>query len=123
MLFKFLWGSGKENVKRRTTVKDVGDGGLQMTDIECQINALKIKWISRLLDVNNTGVYYNIVKDLFIHPSIAKKGYFGHRFVFEYVQHHCFGIASFVESMVFINILNKCKSVGLFHFGGKNLDF
>ena len=31
------------------------DGGLQMTDIECKINALKIKWISRLLDVNNTG--------------------------------------------------------------------
>ena len=65
MLFKFLWGSGKEKVKRRTTVKDMCDGGLQMTDIECQINALKIKWISRLLDVNNTGDYYYIVKDWF----------------------------------------------------------
>ena len=42
MLFKFLWSSGKEKVKRRTTVKDMDDGGLQMTDIECQINALKI---------------------------------------------------------------------------------
>ena len=41
------------------------DGGLQMTDIECQINASKIKWISRLLDVNNAGVYYSIVKDWF----------------------------------------------------------
>ena len=63
MLFKFLWGSGKEKVKRRTTVKGVDDGGLQMTDIECQINALKIKWISRLLDVKNIGVYYYIVND------------------------------------------------------------
>ena len=65
MLFKFLWSSGKEKAKRKRTLKDMGDGGLQMTDIEYQINDLKIKWISRLLDVNNTGVYYNIVKGLF----------------------------------------------------------
>ena len=39
MLFKFLWSSGKEKFKRRTTVKDMDDGGLQMTDIEYQINA------------------------------------------------------------------------------------
>ena len=65
MLFKFLWGLVKEKVRRRTTVKAMCDGGLKMSDVECQINALKIKWISRLLDVNNTGVYYTIIKDWF----------------------------------------------------------
>ena len=39
MFLKFLCGLGKENVKRRTTVKDMCDGGLQMADIECQIIA------------------------------------------------------------------------------------
>ena len=36
-----------------------------------------------------------------------------------------FGSSSFVdlESMKFINILEECKSVGSFHYRGKNLDF
>ena len=35
-----------------------------MTDIECQINALKIIWVSRMLDVNNNGIWNRIVKYL-----------------------------------------------------------
>ena len=38
-----------------------------------------------------------------------KKNIFGHHFVFQYVQHYCFGSSSFVESMIFINILKKKK--------------
>ena len=37
MLFKFLSGSGKEKIKRKTMVKDMCDGSLLMTDIESQI--------------------------------------------------------------------------------------
>ena len=63
-LYKFLWGSSKEKVKRRTTTQYMGNGGLQMTDIKCQIDALRIKWITRMLDTNNTGMWNKIVKYL-----------------------------------------------------------
>ena len=42
----------------------MSNGGLQMTDIERQINAVNIKWVSQMLDVNNNGVWNKIVKYL-----------------------------------------------------------
>ena len=60
-IYRFLWGSGKEKVKRSTTTKDMVDGGLRMINIENQINALKLKWVSRMLDGKNTGVLKRIV--------------------------------------------------------------
>ena len=41
IIYRFLWGSGKEKIKRKVTTKDFEDGGLQMINIEHQINALK----------------------------------------------------------------------------------
>jgi len=67
-LFTFLWGSQKEKVKRDTVVSQMENGGLQMINLENQIKALKIKWISRLLDDNVTGRWKDICKHWFI-PS------------------------------------------------------
>ena len=64
MLFEFLWGSGKEKVKRRTTVRDMGDGGLQMTDIEFQINALWCNDVYTVFDVNMPPFYKDVIKVL-----------------------------------------------------------
>ena len=59
MLFQFLWGSKNERVKRATITGYMEYGGLKMVDLQNQIRALKIKWISRsrILSGNNEGLW------------------------------------------------------------------
>ena len=59
MLFQFLWGSKNERVKRTTITGYMEYGGLKMVDLQNQIRALKIKWISRsrILSGNNEGLW------------------------------------------------------------------
>jgi len=64
-LFTFVWNSGTEKVKRKTTTGNLEQGGLQMVDLEHQIAALKIKWISRLYKENNDTTWKKIFKSWF----------------------------------------------------------
>ncbi len=65
IIYRFLWGSKKEKVKRTVITKDFDNGGLHMINIQCQINALKIKWISRMLQSKNTCIWGNMIDCLF----------------------------------------------------------
>ena len=60
----------------------------------------------------------NLLLTFFDQTVLCSQGYFGRHFVFQYVQCHCYGTSLFVESMIFINIIEKCKSKGSFHFVG-----
>ena len=46
-MFYILWGSNKEKVKRKTVTGSMECGGLKMCNLENQIAALKIKWLTR----------------------------------------------------------------------------
>ena len=52
IIFKFLW-DGKDKVRRTIVINSVNEGGLNMTDFESQIHALKAAWIPRLYDKDN----------------------------------------------------------------------
>ena len=53
VIFKFLWNNSKDRIKRKTIIGPLDMGGLNMTDINKFNTAVKISWISRLL--NDTG--------------------------------------------------------------------
>ena len=60
MLFKFIWSGGRDKVKRRTLISNVGEGGLNMVNVEALVEATKISWVRRLV-----GPGYSAWKRLF----------------------------------------------------------
>ena len=49
MIYKFLW-KGPDKVTRNSVINKLEQGGLNLTDIETQIKALRLSWIPRILD-------------------------------------------------------------------------
>ena len=49
MIFKFLW-KGPDKVTRLSVINTLDNGGLNLTDFESHIKALRLSWIPRLLD-------------------------------------------------------------------------
>ena len=49
MLYKFLW-KGPDKVTRLSVINSLENGGLNLTDLETQIKALRLSWIPRVLD-------------------------------------------------------------------------
>ena len=49
MIYKFLW-KGPDKVTRNSVINTLEHGGLNLTDIETQIKALRLSWIPRILD-------------------------------------------------------------------------
>ena len=48
MLYKFLW-KGPDKVTRLSVINSLKNGGLNLTDLETQIKALRLSWIPRVL--------------------------------------------------------------------------
>ena len=49
MIYKFLW-KGPDKVTRLSVINTLENGGLNLTDLELHIKALRLSWIPRLLD-------------------------------------------------------------------------
>ena len=49
MLYKFLW-KGPDKVTRLSVISSLKNGGLNLTDLETQIKALRLSWIPHVLD-------------------------------------------------------------------------
>ena len=72
-IFKFIWNGKPDKVKRNTLIADYGLGGLNMIDIKSYFFALKIKWVSRLINATTENwvvipkLYFNkLGKDFLI---------------------------------------------------------
>ena len=48
IIYKFLWGSNHEKVKRSILSKKIKDGGLNLTDLDKYIEAINLNWVKRL---------------------------------------------------------------------------
>ena len=46
--FQFVWNGKQDRIARKTTIKDVKSGGLNIPDIKTYILALKLTWIKKL---------------------------------------------------------------------------
>ena len=49
MIYKFFW-KGPDKVTRLSVINTLENGGLNLTDLELHIKALRLPWIPRLLD-------------------------------------------------------------------------
>lgn len=49
MIYKFLW-KGPDKVTRLSVINSLKNGGLNLTDLETQIKAIRLSWIPRILD-------------------------------------------------------------------------
>ena len=54
MIFKFLW-KGLDKVTRLSVKNSVKNGGLNLTDLETQIKAIRLSSIPRILDCSREG--------------------------------------------------------------------
>ena len=45
--FQFVWNVKQDRIARKTTIKDVKSGGLNIPDIRTYILALKLTWIKK----------------------------------------------------------------------------
>ena len=52
-VFNFIWNSKHDRVNRKTSVKNIVDGGIGIPDLRRYINALKVTWIRKLYNSNH----------------------------------------------------------------------
>lgn len=63
IMFKFLWRNGPHRIAKNVMYSDKTEGGLRVTNIEIQCMALKIAWVKRLLNGDETDLWKICVND------------------------------------------------------------
>ena len=53
IIFTFLW-NGKDKVTRLSTINTLEEGGIKMIDIESMIKALRLAWLKRIFNNNDS---------------------------------------------------------------------
>jgi hypothetical protein len=61
-LFKFINSGGGEKIKRNILIGEYEEGGFKMTDLESYIRAIKINWMTRLLNIDGIWKEYILEK-------------------------------------------------------------
>lgn len=61
LLYKFIWNSGADRIKRHTLCQSIENGGLKMTDLETQNMSLKISWVHRLSSLDNSHMLVQLL--------------------------------------------------------------
>lgn len=62
-IFRFVWGSKKDKIKRATLKSKYKRGGLLVPDIEAKSKSLKVMWIKKYLNVEYNAKWKAIVKN------------------------------------------------------------
>ena len=67
-IFNFIWDGKPDKIKRTKLIQSVENGGIQLTDIDSFLNAIKCSWVKRYLDKTNTSkwklFYQKILKKI-----------------------------------------------------------
>ena len=56
-IFKFIWESKPDKIKRSVIMQDYKNGGLRLINVDYFIEALKAGWVRRILDEHNKGIW------------------------------------------------------------------
>ena len=86
MCFQFVWHNKQDRISRKTTVKPVKDGGLNIPNIRKYVTALKLMWIRRL--ETTTHRWKNVV--LRIYPILSDFSKYGPNFLCEISKNNLF---------------------------------
>ncbi|KAH3718266.1 hypothetical protein DPMN_061068 [Dreissena polymorpha] len=54
-IFNFIWDGKPDKIKRTQLIQSVENGGIQLTNIDSFLNAIKCSWVKRYLDNTNTS--------------------------------------------------------------------
>ena len=68
LVFNFLW-NGKDKVIRYSTYAPHDQGGLKMLDYDNMIKALRLSWLKRIVDPDNSGLW-----KLYLNYLLRKEG-------------------------------------------------
>ena len=60
ILYKFIW-KNRERVKRKTLIRRIEDGGINMIDVKSFFNALQATWIKKFLEYPNNLIGNTII--------------------------------------------------------------
>ena len=63
MFFKFIWGKGKDRIKRSVIINDIEDGGLNAPHIMSFCRSLKLTWIKKLINDNDFSSWKMLILD------------------------------------------------------------
>ena len=55
-----IWNGKPSKVKYSTLINTIEDGGLALQDVECKLNAIKIKWIQNIYNENYTAPWQKL---------------------------------------------------------------
>ena len=56
-IFKFIWESKPDKIKRSVLMQDYKNGGLRLLNVDYFIEALKAGWVKRIFDETNKGLW------------------------------------------------------------------
>ena len=65
IIFNFIWGNKKDKIKRATLKSKYKQGGLQVPDIDCKADSLKMTWIKKYIDTDVISSWKKIVEPMF----------------------------------------------------------
>ena len=54
MISKFIWNTKPPKVKNTSLINNIENGGLKLQDLELKIQAIKLKWVKKLMEEQNT---------------------------------------------------------------------
>ena len=61
ILFEFPWNGKVNRIKKTTVCKNYEEGGLKMIDIYAFLASMKISWLRRIMDINQTlSAWHNL---------------------------------------------------------------
>ena len=69
LMFKFLWGKGRDRVKRQIIINTIENGGLKVPDVKSFAKALKFIWIKKLVDREDHSLW-----KVLLMKTLVKKG-------------------------------------------------
>ena len=55
LMYSFIWSGKPDKINHHAIIGDYNQGGLKMLHLPSVIKGLKIAWVKRLIDVENTG--------------------------------------------------------------------
>jgi len=62
-IFKFIWNSKPDNLKRSILIQGYEYGGLKLTNLNLFISAVKANWVKSFLDNENSGQWKLFLKN------------------------------------------------------------
>ena len=72
IVYKFIWKTSKDRVKRTVMRNSLRRGGLNVPDPDRQADSLKVVWVKKLLDPKNKGKWKEVMRDkLFVNDRIS----------------------------------------------------